>query len=90
MAATICAMTEQVLTLSPQYNYPISLHEAIPQAEQIRSFDELVSIHYTNSNKFRDKGLDRSLASLSNLDRSSVKYQWLSEYLAKHWQGKRI
>jgi hypothetical protein len=85
MAATICAMTEKVWTLSPQYNYPISLHNRVPESEQIRSFDNLVSIHYTNSNKFRDNGLDKSLASLNNLDRSSQKYKWLFEYLAKHW-----
>jgi hypothetical protein len=89
MAATICGMTDKVKTLSPQYNYPISLHNTLykrsSQLEQFTNFDELVSIHYTNSNKFRDKGLANSLASLNNLDRTSVKYQWLSEYLEKHW-----
>lgn len=84
MAATISAMTENVKTFSPQYNYPISLHHKLSESEQIGNFDDLVSFHYTNSNKFRDKGLDKSLERLRNIDKSSARYQWLMEYLAKH------
>ena len=45
LSATICSITDAILTLPMSYNYPLNLHWRIDRDRQIRNFDNLVSVH---------------------------------------------
>jgi hypothetical protein len=82
LSATACSMIEGLYTFSPCYNYPLPLHNRLAKEYKLKTFEELVSIHYFNMFFYED--WNKQLEKLRNLDRNSEKYQWLIEGVIRH------
>jgi hypothetical protein len=82
LSATVCSMEENIFTFSPSYSYPLPLHNRLSKPAKLKSFDEIVSIHYFNMFFYND--WENSLNSLRNLDKTSDKFKWLRESIDRH------
>lgn len=88
LSATICATTPNIWTFSPGYNYPIHSHNRMPDSERLQSFDEIVCIHdhfFRNRKEwYRERIWVKTLKALKDFDQSTMRYQWLYQYLQRH------
>lgn len=88
LSATICATTPNIWTFSPGYNYPIHSHNRMPDSERLKSFDEIVCIHdhfFRNRKEwYRERIWVKTLKGLKDFDQSTMRYQWLYQYLQQH------
>jgi hypothetical protein len=88
LSATICALTDKVFHFSPGYNYPVHSHNAMPAAERLSSFEEIVCIHdhlfRPRKEQYRERTWVKTLKWMKEFDRSTPKYKWLYEYLVAH------
>jgi hypothetical protein len=88
LSATICATTQNIWTFSPRYNYPIHSHNQMPDSERLQSFDEIVCIHdhffRTRKEWYRERIWVKTLKTLKDFEQSSMRYQWLYQYLQQH------
>lgn len=84
LAATVCSisMEENIFTFSPSYSYPLPLHNRLSKSDKLKSFDEIVSIHYFNMFFYKD--WKNSVDNLRNLNKKSDKFQWLRESISRH------
>jgi hypothetical protein len=90
LSATICALTspDKVFNFTVGYNYPIHSHNAMPSAERLSSFEEIVCIHdhlfRPRKEHYRERTWLKTLKWLKEFNFSTPKYQWLYNYLQKH------
>ena len=77
LSATVCALEEKVFTFSPSYSYPLPLHNRLSPEFKLKSFDEIVSIHYFGMFYYRN--WQKELDKIKNIDKKSAKYEWLRE-----------
>ena len=77
LSATICSLTDAILTLPQEYNYPLNMHYRMPKNKKIRDLDNIVTIHYHKL--FREEH-EEGLKKL-DLQKTSSKYQWLYKSL---------
>jgi hypothetical protein len=78
-SATLSGAKKHISMLPTGYNYPIASHHRLGQRKRIRSFDEVISIHYHRM--FDYKNWLPFLTNLPLIDRSSQSYDWLIENL---------
>jgi hypothetical protein len=82
LSATICALEDNISEFSPNYSYPLPLHNRLEKQSKIHDFDDIVSIHYFNIFYYYD--WKQQLRQLKNIDMSLEKSQWLYEGVARH------
>lgn len=77
LSATICSLTSAILTLPQEYNYPLNMHNRMPENKKLRDLNNVVTIHYHKLfREQHEKGLEKL-----DILKTSGKYQWLYQAL---------
>jgi hypothetical protein len=80
LSVTVCALNANVHTFSSTYSYPLPLHNRLSSNTKLKSFDQIVSIHYFNM--FFFSNWETRLGQIKNIDFSSTQYTWLCDKLS--------
>ena len=82
LSATVCALEENVFTFSSAYSYPLPLHNRLSAEFQLKSFEQIVSIHYFGM--FYYQNWQKELDKIKNMDKKSAKYEWLRQTILNY------
>jgi hypothetical protein len=82
LSVTLCSLSEDISHFSSAYSYPLPLHNRLSPSARLKSWDEIVTIHYFNLFFYKDWNVQ--IKKLRNFNRNSEKYQWLCAEVIKH------
>ncbi|MBD2563017.1 MULTISPECIES: hypothetical protein [Nostoc] len=81
LSVTLCALGENVEHLTPNYSYPLPLHNRLSTKLQIQHWDDIVSIHYFNLFFYND--WNAQIKRLKKININSDKYRWLCQEVVR-------
>lgn len=81
LSVTLCALEENVEHFSPNYSYPLPLHNRLTTELRLKHWDDIISIHYFNLFFYND--WNTQIKKMKKFNTNSDKYQWLSQEVVR-------
>ncbi|MBD2504259.1 hypothetical protein [Anabaena azotica] len=81
LSITLCALAENVEHFSPNYSYPLPLHNRLSSELRVKDWEDITSIHYFNLFFYKD--WHSQIKKMKKLNINSEKYRWLAEEVTR-------